>query len=194
MFTPQLNHISLSLPAFPLMSGRDRLDAPRTPTSPQLCNETSLAAQGLDCTKEYCECTHVVRVPLGGVLEIVLVDQGKTHRQSPALCACFRETAAVTVNRAGVRYDANHPFHLHGHAFRVVALERLGSSINVSEVQRLDAEGRIPRNLHDPPTKDTVTVPDGGYTVLRVHADNPGMCSVLPSYECVGLPTLTRSG
>ncbi|XP_034256148.1 laccase-like isoform X2 [Thrips palmi] len=149
VFTPQLNHISLSLPAFPLLPGRDRLDAPRTPTSPQLCNETSLAAQGRDCTKEYCECTHVVRVPLGGVLEIVLVDQG-------------------------VRYDANHPFHLHGHAFRVVALERLGSSINVSEVQRLDAEGRIPRNLRDPPAKDTVTVPDGGYTVLRVHADNPG--------------------
>ncbi|XP_026280853.2 uncharacterized protein LOC113208177 isoform X2 [Frankliniella occidentalis] len=147
VFTPQLNHISLSLPAFPLLSGRDRLDSPLH--SPALCNETSLSAQGRDCGREYCECTHVVRVPLGGVLEIVLVDQG-------------------------VRYDANHPFHLHGHAFRVVALERLGNSTTVSEVQRLDAEGLIAKNLVDPPTKDTVTVPDGGYTVLRVHADNPG--------------------
>ncbi|KAJ1521928.1 hypothetical protein ONE63_002262 [Megalurothrips usitatus] len=144
VFTPQLNHISLSLPGFPLLSGRDRLDK-----SHALCNETSLRQQGRDCTQEYCECTHVVRVPLGGVLEIVLVDQG-------------------------VRYDANHPFHLHGHAFRVVALEKLGKSTTVDEVQRMDAEGRLPRNLYDPPTKDTVTVPDGGYTVLRVHADNPG--------------------
>lgn len=70
VFTPQLNHISLSLPAFPLLSARDRL----RPGS--LCNQTSLAAQGRDCDREYCECTHVVRVPLGGVLEIVLVDQG----------------------------------------------------------------------------------------------------------------------
>ncbi|KAK3922857.1 Laccase [Frankliniella fusca] len=148
VFTPQLNHISLSLPAFPLLSGRALLDS-NSPHSRALCNETSLRDEGRDCSRDYCECTHVVRVPLGGVLEIVLVDQG-------------------------VRYDANHPFHLHGHAFRVVAMERLGQSTTVGEVQRLDADGLIARNLVDPPTKDTVTVPDGGYTVLRVHADNPG--------------------
>lgn len=70
VFTPQLNHISLNLPHFPLLSGRDRLK------QDALCNETSLQANGTDCNKEFCECTHVVRVPLGGVLEIVLVDQG----------------------------------------------------------------------------------------------------------------------
>lgn len=30
------------------------------------------------------------------------------------------------------------------------------------------------RNFEDPPIKDTVTVPDGGYTVIRFIADNPG--------------------
>lgn len=30
------------------------------------------------------------------------------------------------------------------------------------------------RNLKDPPFKDTVTVPDGGYTIVRFKADNPG--------------------
>lgn len=55
-----------------------------------------------------------------------------------------------------------------------MALERLGTSTTVEKVRQLDEEGRLARNLVDPPSKDTVTVPDGGYTVLRVHADNPG--------------------
>ena len=71
-------------------------------------------------------------------------------------------------------YDANHPFHLHGHDFRVVAMERLASNVTVADVQRADREGRIRRKLHRAPIKDTVTVPDGGYTIVRFHADNPG--------------------
>ena len=38
----------------------------------------------------------------------------------------------------------------------------------------MDEAGKIRRNLEDPPLKDTVTVPDAGFTVLRFHADNPG--------------------
>ena len=34
--------------------------------------------------------------------------------------------------------------------------------------------GAIPRNLYNPPLKDTVTVPDAGYTLVRLTADNPG--------------------
>ena len=40
-----------------------------------------------------------------------------------------------------------------------------------------DAEGKLPRQLTDPIAKDTVTVPDGGYTILRLHATNPGTSS-----------------
>ena len=71
-------------------------------------------------------------------------------------------------------YDANHPFHLHGHDFRVIAMERLASSVTVDQVKRYDAEGRIRRNLERAPIKDTVTVPDGGFTIIRFHANNPG--------------------
>ncbi|PSN35389.1 hypothetical protein C0J52_17819 [Blattella germanica] len=74
----------------------------------------------------------------------------------------------------GKAYDANHPFHLHGHAFRVVAMERLGSTTSVEEVQALDKAGQIYRKLQGAPVKDTVTVPDGGFTIVRVHANNPG--------------------
>ncbi len=38
----------------------------------------------------------------------------------------------------------------------------------------MDKSGRIRRNLIDPPRKDTASVPDGGFTVLRFLADNPG--------------------
>jgi FtsP/CotA-like multicopper oxidase with cupredoxin domain len=38
----------------------------------------------------------------------------------------------------------------------------------------MDGRGQISRNLVDPPLKDTVVVPDAGFTVLRFLADNPG--------------------
>lgn len=75
---------------------------------------------------------------------------------------------------SGVPYDANHPFHLHGHDFRVVAMERVASNVTVDQVKKLDEEGRIHRKLQQAPIKDTVTVPDGGYTIIRFYADNPG--------------------
>lgn len=78
----------------------------------------------------------------------------------------------------GVMFDANHPFHLHGNAFRVVAMERVGTSVTVEEVQELDRAGLIDRKLDMAPLKDTVTVPDGGYTILRFHANNPGNYNV----------------
>lgn len=78
---------------------------------------------------------------------------------------------------SGVPYDANHPFHLHGHDFRVVAMERLGSNVTLDEVKRADREGKIRRKLDRAPIKDTVTIPDGGYTVIRFHANNPGLFS-----------------
>lgn len=74
----------------------------------------------------------------------------------------------------GFAFDANHPFHLHGHSFRVVAMEKLGSNVTLEEVKRRDAAGLIHRNLENAPIKDTVTVPDGGFTILRFHAKNPG--------------------
>lgn len=74
----------------------------------------------------------------------------------------------------GFAFDANHPFHLHGNAFRVVAMEKIGSNVTVEQVKLKDRKGLIKRNLLDAPIKDTVTVPDGGYTVVRFQASNPG--------------------
>lgn len=62
-----------------------------------LCNYNTV---GRNCSSEYCECVHVEKVGLGDVVEFVLVDEGKT-------------------------FDANHPMHLHGYSYRVVAMGKV---------------------------------------------------------------------
>jgi L-ascorbate oxidase len=139
VLTPQLNHISMKLQSFPLLPQRHQIE------ENMLCNETSVE----NCENQYCECTHVVNIPLNTIVEMVLIDKGYA-------------------------YDANHPFHLHGHSFRVVAMERVGSQVNVSDIRKMDLNGQIQRNLKDAPLKDTVTVPDGGFTIIRFKTSNPG--------------------
>lgn len=53
---------------------------------------------------------------------------------------------------------------------------QLGESVSVSDVENLEKEGKLKRNLINPPWKDTVHVPDGGYVIIRLMADNPGKC------------------
>lgn len=53
-------------------------------------------------------------------------------------------------------------------------MERLNSSVNLEQIQLLDQQGQLKRRLFRAPQKDTVTVPDGGYTIIRFIADNPG--------------------
>jgi hypothetical protein len=43
----------------------------------------------------------------------------------------------------------------------------LGNSILRETVQQMNEEGHITKNLIDPPQKDTVTVPDAGFTAIR---------------------------
>jgi Multicopper oxidase. len=58
-------------------------------------------------------------------------------------------------------------------------MERVAKNITRQDVIDMDAKGLIRRNLKDAPLKDTVTVPDGGFTIIRFHATNPGKFSVL---------------
>lgn len=116
------------------------------PSSDNFCNASSINET---CREDYCECSHVLSVRLNSVVEIIIVDEGVT-------------------------FDANHPFHLHGHSFRVVGMRRLANDTTIDEVKEFDRQGLLKRNLKRPPIKDTVTVPDGGYTVIRFKADNPG--------------------
>lgn len=114
------------------------------PTS--LCDFSTIDPK---CKSTYCECTQVIPARLGEVIELVLVDEGFGSDQS-------------------------HPMHIHGHAFRVVAQQRIGDSVSVDHVKEMDNMGNIDRDLESAPLKDTVAVPDGGYTIIRFLASNPG--------------------
>lgn len=60
----------------------------------------------------------------------------------------------------------NHPIHVHGHNFFIV-----GSGFgNFNE-----AEDPTRYNLVDPPERNTVAVPSGGWAAVRIKADNPGV-------------------
>ena len=54
-----------------------------------------------------------------------------------------------------------------------------GTSVETSEIRRMNEAGEIPKNLKNPTLRDTVQVTGGGYTVWRFKADNPGIL-VLP--------------
>ncbi|CAG8558843.1 572_t:CDS:2 [Diversispora eburnea] len=66
----------------------------------------------------------------------------------------------ILLNRGG----ADHPFHLHGHAFHLVGV---GSGVNMNNLTT--------RNLVNPVVRDTVQVPGGGHIIIRYIADNPGV-------------------
>lgn len=142
LYSPQVNHVSLSLPPSPPLTQLSDLD------ESIFCNYETIETTK-NCSEVYCECVYRLQVDLNDVVELVMIDEGKT-------------------------YNANHPMHLHGHVFHVVAMDKLGENTTLDEVKQLDKTGKILRNLNDSVAKDTVTVPDGGYSVLRFHATNPG--------------------
>ncbi|KOC69892.1 Laccase-5 [Habropoda laboriosa] len=137
----------ISPPSPPLSQYRD--------VSPeQYCNSQNLPR---GCSSN-CKCTHLLKVALNSLVEIVLIDTSQVEQLS-------------------------HPFHLHGYAFRVVSMgQPLGpysftgnaTVITTDYVKQLDSEGKIERNLDTAPGKDTLAVPNNGYVVLRFVANNPG--------------------
>jgi FtsP/CotA-like multicopper oxidase with cupredoxin domain len=98
--------------------------------------------------------------------------------------------------------DCAHPIHVHGHSFHVIKQgfgqynetaaqfiypntdidcrgdpDPLKSFCNNAKWANKDwTSGKIPgAELKRAPIKDTITVPGGGYTVIRFKADNPGL-------------------
>lgn len=69
-FGPQLNHISMKMPAQPLLIGRENNDESK------FCNSTSLVEKNINCRHDFCECSHVIQVPLNATVELVLIDEG----------------------------------------------------------------------------------------------------------------------
>ena len=73
----------------------------------------------------------------------------------------------------------HHPFHLHGYEFKVFTIGQFLPSRNIS---RADIDKVIEKHTErlqngeyeNPPGKDTVKIPLGGYAIIRFKANNPG--------------------
>ncbi|XP_038051054.1 laccase-2-like [Patiria miniata] len=141
--TPQVNHVTYRHSTKPLLTQSREI------SEFEICSYESTQAVQEHCEVEYCECTHVLEIKLGKVVELVLIDKGLV-------------------------FDGAHPMHLHGYRFQVLAMDNLGDATSVEEVKRLDEAGNITRRYLNAPLKDTIPVPDGGYVVVRFKADNPG--------------------
>ncbi|KAK3884409.1 hypothetical protein Pcinc_011312 [Petrolisthes cinctipes] len=142
--TPQVNNLTFLHPATPLLLGGDQ----GTP----ICNAEN-PPPTRNCQEDFCECLHMYHIPLGASVELVLIDEGQYG-------------------------DENHPIHLHGQHFWVVGQDRpvdlQEASLTRNEVIKMDQRGDMIRNFDHPVYKDTVTIPDAGYTIIRFKADNPG--------------------
>ncbi|XP_076442624.1 uncharacterized protein LOC143281319 [Babylonia areolata] len=118
-----------------------------------------------------CHCTHTVTLTWNAVHQLVLLDLG-----------------------TGAGFS--HPVHIHGYSFYVVKMgypdydPNTGHFVRDNEdVECVDTFCNKARwtnrswtpndvpglNLLNPIRKDTIIVPTGGYVVLRLRADNPGM-------------------
>ncbi|XP_058215289.1 laccase-11 [Rhododendron vialii] len=78
----------------------------------------------------------------------------------------FNSTVEVVLQDTNLLFVESHPFHLHGFNFFVV-----GTGIGNFDPQKDPAKF----NLVDPPERNTVGVPTGGWIAFRFRADNPGV-------------------
>nr|BBH63274.1 multicopper oxidase [Nephotettix cincticeps] len=140
----QMNNMSYASPPSPLLT--QLFDIP-----------SDMFCQNADCSRdgsEVCDCTNVIRVPLDSVVEFMLV-----HAEQPNPAMLF------------------HPFHIHGHDFYVIEEGKLPSQFFTPEgtafvLEKLN-EDRFDLKPYLP-MKDTVSITNQGYSIMRITANNPG--------------------
>ncbi|KAL6880378.1 hypothetical protein ACP4OV_011943 [Aristida adscensionis] len=78
----------------------------------------------------------------------------------------YNETVEMVLQNTAILGAENHPLHLHGFNFYVLA----------QGVGNFNAHRHVRRyNLVNPQQRNTVAVPGGGWAVIRFTADNPGI-------------------
>ena len=130
------------------------------------------------CGEErHCKCTFALNVGQGDTIQMVWLNMGRGKGWS-------------------------HPIHLHGHSFYVLKMgygrynessgNIIGDNLDIDCRGHPDREqsfcndatwsnpswlnGNVPGlNTERPPRKDTLIIPTGGYAVIRIRADNPGL-------------------
>ncbi|KAH9637876.1 hypothetical protein HF086_013362 [Spodoptera exigua] len=70
----------------------------------------------------------------------------------------------------------SYTFHMHGYNMQVISTWQnpKDKPISKEDFQKLNKDGKILRNLQNPSVKDTITVPNKGYTIVRIKIDRGG--------------------
>lgn len=139
---------------------------------------TDTSCQMEECGEEkVCKCTWALHLTHGKTYQFVFLNMGKGKGWS-------------------------HPIHMHGHSFYVLKMGygrydqitgmQIGDNLDVNCRGNADRQksfcnnatwqdpawlnGNVPGiEISRPPRKDTLIVPTGGYAVVRIRADNPGL-------------------
>ncbi|KAI5736662.1 hypothetical protein M8J76_005883 [Diaphorina citri] len=147
------NNISLGILPFPILS--QDLPIPKEMECPK---DRSVCGKSAEKGGKLCECVEIIKVGLNQVAEIIFIDW------------------------IGPTSTFLHPMHLHGTDIYIIEQ----GIIPVAEDHRAfvgKLQERLAREGPDlatkirpqPCVKDTVTIPPNGYTVVRVHFNNPGI-------------------
>ncbi|XP_033609847.1 laccase isoform X2 [Cryptotermes secundus] len=137
-----VNNISFSFPSSPLLSQRH--DVKQSVVCPKGQDGAPRCPLG---SGSYCQCLHIIQIPLCAVAQFILIDKGN----------------------GGV----NHPFHLHGYSFYVIAMGTFENGQTEDDIIEGLHRGTLEISKN-PPFRDTIAVPASGYTVIRILARNPG--------------------
>ncbi|XP_076674764.1 uncharacterized protein LOC143372472 isoform X2 [Andrena cerasifolii] len=100
-------------------------------------------------TPLFCECIQMIEVPSERSVDIVLIDEGFGG-------------------------NISHTFHVHGYNASIVGRGSFEQPITRKEITYLDVNGKLHRNIANPPQKDSFVVPNKGYVILRIFTDNLG--------------------
>ncbi|XP_014239494.1 laccase-2-like [Cimex lectularius] len=98
------------------------------------------------CLDEFCSCTYLKEIEQGSLVEVVLVD--------------------ISYNR-----NQDHPVHLHGNNFFIIAM---GTNKTIEELKNQNEQGLINKKLKFAPARDSISVPNRGYAIIRFIANNIG--------------------
>ncbi|XP_030376328.1 laccase-2-like [Scaptodrosophila lebanonensis] len=171
-----INNLSLTFPPYPPLTQPELID------DAHYCDARRRPAT---CANQrQCMCVHRLQVPLGGTVQLVIVDESESVG------------------------PIHHPFHLHGHRFTVHALGQhpQGTPMTVALAQSMAHRGQLlpaaaaassSSCKAKPPFKDTVSIPSRGYAVVRFRADNPGFWLLHCHYEwhlAVGMGLILQVG
>ncbi|XP_050344676.1 uncharacterized protein LOC126769838 [Nymphalis io] len=103
---------------------------------------------------------------------VCLVGEEANNKQPQCvlvLNAKLNEVVELVLANEGLRTNDSYTFHMHGYGMQVVTTWKSPDNKPITKegVQRLERDGLITRNLKNPPMKDTVMVPNKGFTIVR---------------------------